>query len=216
MNKILYCILHTQNQNDRVDNILDTWGKSRDVMFYSDEENLEKNIRKVSDRSDYDSAKEKQINVFKILSPLNYEWYFFCDNDTFVNVKLLESKLDTFDKNLVHCQVLDCFPQDPTLRFPSGGAGFLIHRDVVAKLVDSMRDITDFSQNFSDVTIGLNLRDIGVGVSDPKLFFSQRPEFYNDNGYWNLIIGDEDMHKYITFHYISEKPLMERYHSLCQ
>ena len=64
---ILYSILHTQKQNDRIPNITKTWGNAKNILFYSDHEDIECNVYKVSDNTEYSSGQEKQIKVFELL-----------------------------------------------------------------------------------------------------------------------------------------------------
>ena len=61
---VLYCIIHTQKQDNRIDNIINTWGKNQNLIFYSDHTIIKNNIYQVSTRNDYASGQEKQINVF--------------------------------------------------------------------------------------------------------------------------------------------------------
>ena len=98
MKKILYVILHGEVYKERYHNIKDTWGKDKDLLFYGDYEDIDKGIIKVSENKSYRSNEEKHINVLKYFnenSNYNYEWFFFCDDDTFVNVNKLEELLPT-------------------------------------------------------------------------------------------------------------------------
>ena len=63
MMKILYVIMHTQNQNERYDNVMNTWGGDVDCIFYSDHEDFDKNIIKSSNDSSYKSNEEKFCNI---------------------------------------------------------------------------------------------------------------------------------------------------------
>jgi hypothetical protein len=96
MKKILYVILHTCTRPDRHDGIVNSWGKDVDYIFYADCDNEEKKIVKVSDDSTYSSNEPKHINVIKYLieNDYQYDWFFFCDDDTFVNTKRLENNLE--------------------------------------------------------------------------------------------------------------------------
>ena len=55
-----------------------------------------KKIIKVSDDFTYSSNEPKHVNVIKYLieNDYQYEWFFFCDDDTFVNTKNLESNFE--------------------------------------------------------------------------------------------------------------------------
>ena len=122
MKKILYVILHTCTRPDRYDGVVNSWGKDVDFLFYSDCDNEDKKIVKVSDNSSYSSNEPKHINVIKYLVENNYqyEWFFFCDDDTFVNTKNLENNLDLFDKDKINELRNDIFIKlyDDKINFP--------------------------------------------------------------------------------------------------
>jgi hypothetical protein len=207
MKKILYVILHGSMNPERYFNVKETWGKDVDCLFYSDHEDAEKNIIKVSDRKDYWSNEPKHINsiIYVGNNINNYEWFFFCDDDTFVNTEKLNSLLDTFDKNKVHGEILRTnnyrgvpIPP-PILEYCSGGAGYLIHSNNL-KLIS--KEIKILNTGYSDVTLGLFLRELKIPVSNLELFRSQPPNFYN--------YTTEEIKNYITFHYIKSKEEMNK------
>jgi len=205
MKKILYLILHTEKQSERYHNIISTWGKNCDYLFYSDHEDLKNNIIKVSDNNSYNSAEEKFCNVMKLIPEdyKNYEWYFFCDNDTFVNTQLMLSNLENFSTDLVHGEVINSFHPDKSLFYLSGGAGYLVHKNIV-KLM--MSGVKNYNTGYSDVSFGYFLRDNNIKINDCKLFNSQPPPFFK--------IKYENSHNYITFHYIKKLDEMERLYKL--
>jgi hypothetical protein len=195
MKKILYVILHGSIYHDRYFNVKETWGKEVDCLFYSDYEDLEKNIIKVSDRTDYSSNEEKHVNVIHYISNhiKDYEWFFFCDDDTFVNTKKLEGSLSMFNSDSVHGAVLNQghWVKDTTLNYCSGGAGYLIHHSLL-KLINE--NISFLNTGYSDVTLGLCIRKLGVKLNNHDFFSTQPPEIAK--------IPIEETKNYITFHYI--------------
>jgi hypothetical protein len=194
MKKILYVLLHGSMNPDRYFNVKKTWGKDVNCLFYSDHEDTEKNIIKVSDRKDYHSNEDKHINVLHYVSNnvKDYEWFFFCDDDTFVNTKKLENFVDLLDKDSVHGSVLNgTWSVDKSLNYCSGGAGYLIHTELLHKIT---RHLKILNTGYSDVTLGLLLRELGIKSIDYNFFNSQPPSFYN--------IPVDDTSNYITFHYI--------------
>ncbi len=199
MKKILYVILHGSINKERYDNVKETWGNNVDTLFYSDYEELNKNIIKVSDRNDYHSNEEKHINVLKYVNDniKDYEWFFFCDDDTFVNTKKLESNLETFNKISVNGSVINCWPSDYNLNYCSGGAGYLIHHELLNIIT---KNIKILNTGYSDVTLGLHLKDLNIEVIDSDLFKSQPPESFN--------YSDCDIKNRISFHYIKTKEEM--------
>jgi len=203
---ILYCILHTKHQESRAKNILTTWGKDQNLLFYSDHEDPEIRCHKVTDQSDYASGQIKQINVFHLLVKQysNYDWYFFCDNDTFVNTSKLKHFAETSDIDVVHGNIINCWPQDSSLYYPSGGAGYLVSN----RILHQMTDVHYNNTEFSDVSIGLNFREKNIILKNNDLFKGQPPAYYN--------IKDEDVKNYITFHYISDALIMKHILSLTE
>jgi len=202
MKKILYVLLHGSMNPDRYDNVKETWGKNVDCLFYSDHEDLEKNIIKVSNRNDYHSNEEKHVNAIHYVSEniKNYEWFFFCDDDTFVNTKKLENLLDTFEIDSIHGSLLNegHWPGDRTLDFCSGGAGYLIHHKLLETIHSNLRIL---NTGCSDVTLGICLRNLGIKSMDHLYFRSQPPSFFN--------VPINETKNYITFHYIKTKHEME-------
>lgn len=194
MKKILYVLLHGSMNPDRYFNVKESWGKNVDCLFYSDHEDNEKNIVKVSNRTDYHSNEDKHINALHYVSKniKDYEWFFFCDDDTFVNTKKLEEFVDTLDKEFVHGSVISgTWPGDTSLSYCSGGAGYLIHSELLSKITQHVRIL---NTGYSDVTLGLFLRELGIKSIDYNFFKSQSPSFYG--------ISVDDVSNYITFHYI--------------
>jgi hypothetical protein len=199
MKKILYVILHGSVNKNRYFNVMDTWGKYVDCLFYSDHEDKEKNIIKVSDRKDYWGLEEKHINMFKILSAeyLNYDWYFFCDDDTFVNTKKMTEFLDECDTNCVYGCLINCYPNMKDLFYHSGGAGVLIHRkilDIVSKNINTK------NTNFADVTLGIFLKENKITMKHDDRFHSEMPFSYG--------LKFNDAANNITFHHIKTKEEM--------
>lgn len=205
MKKILYVVLHGSVNSHRYHHVMNTWGKNVDVLFYSDNEDLDKRIIKVSDRTDYGSNEEKHINVFKFLSNKNkeYEWFFFCDDDTFVNISKMNQFLVNLNQNEIYGSVLsETWPEDRSLKYCSGGAGYLIHNNLIGSISDRIKNM---NTGFADVTLGLCLREMGITITNSDYFKSQSPEFYN--------VHIDDVKNYITFHYIKNMDYMLKLHN---
>jgi len=199
MKKILYVILHGIVNKNRYNNVMNTWGRDKDVLFYADYNDDDKNVIKVSENTSYFSNEEKHINVIKFLNQnnkYNYEWFFFCDDDTFVNTNKLEDSLNTFDLNVVNGSVLNTWKNDPSLYYCSGGAGYLINHNILGKI-----NLKNHKTGWSDVSLGLSLRETKIECINSKLFNSQPPEFYN--------IEINDIKNYISFHYIKTEDKMK-------
>lgn len=160
MKKILYVILHGESNKQRYFNVKDTWGANSDLLFYGDYNDKLEDVIKVSDDKSYNSNEEKHVNVFKYLSQnpeYNYEWFFFCDDDTFVNVNKLENLLYSFNINSVHGQLIMTNIVDgyDNLEYLSGGAGYLIHHNLLNKISNKIKII---NTGYADVTLGVCLK----------------------------------------------------------
>jgi hypothetical protein len=202
MKKILYTILHTCTRPERYDGIVNSWGKDVDFLFYSDCDNEDKKIVKVSDNSSYSSNEPKHINVIKYLVENNYqyEWFFFCDDDTFVNTKNLENNLDLFDKDKINGSVLkDTWLQDRSLVYCSGGAGYLIHKTLLPIISKTIK----LGSGYSDVSLGICAKELNIGLISHDGFKSQTPDFYKVE---KTLIKD-----IYTFHYIKPDLMNEMY-----
>lgn len=203
--KILALILHGQKSSQRFENISKTWGQEIDFLFYSDHNSF-KTI-KVTDRNDYASAELKQINIINDLPKeyLDYDWYLFCDDDTFINTKLLLFTIDSFNPEEVTGQLIQCWQPDQTLCYLSGGAGFLMSNKILKSIKGR---IPNYNSGYSDVTMGLFYRENNIKIKHSELFMSQNPEFYN--------VSDNNISKFISFHYIKDYETMRKMHEICK
>jgi hypothetical protein len=206
--KILVSILHGSMFPSRYDNVIKTWGKDIDHIFYSDHEDLEKNIIRVSEKTHYHSNEEKHINALKYVNDNkpDYDWFFFCDDDTFVNVNNLIEYTKTANDAMVHGSVLKkTWPSDLNLVYCSGGAGYLISKKILSEVCKKI-DVTNIG--YSDVTLGYKLRDLGILSVDDFRFKSQNPSFYN--------LKINECCDYITFHYIKHFDEMDKLYNSCK
>ncbi len=203
--KILYLILHTKKYENNYKNVISTWGRDVDFLFYSDHEDKGKNIIKVSNRDDYHSNEEKFVNVVKQLPKeyLNYDWFFFCDNDTYVNTKLLNDSITKFNIDFIYGQEIHTWTPDLSLGYFSGGAGYLVSNKILRHMIDNLKN---YNTGFSDVTFGLYIREHNIQKLPSDLFKSQPPEYY----YINL----EDTKNYISFHYIKTFEMMNKLYQI--
>jgi len=219
MKKVICFVNTTKKHTDRIKIIWQTWADDVDTVFYSDHDDPEMNVIKVSNRDDYASGEEKQINVLNHLKNLTdgedknlldvYDWVFFVDDDTFVNVENLDIFIQNIDKTKVYGSIFNSqkdsenpmyvnniIPLDS--KFPSGGAGFLVSTDTI-------KDIEEF-KNYQtvcgDVSAGLNFHFNRVEQVDSPLFNSQNPEFYSHT--------KTQIDKMISYHYIKTSDEMKK------
>jgi hypothetical protein len=206
MKKILYVILHTCTRPERYDGVVNSWGQNVDFLFYSDCDDEEKKIVKQSNDSSYSSNELKHVNIIKYLIKNNYqyEWFFFCDDDTFVNTKNLEKNLDLFDKNKIHGYILKgTWPSDKSLIYCSGGGGYLIHKTLLSTISKTIKT-TD--SGYSDVSLGICAKSLGIEFNHNENFKPCNHEYFKVE---KTLIKD-----IFTFHYVDPELMGELYEIL--
>jgi hypothetical protein len=184
-----------------------TWGQDVDYVFISDHEDPSKKIMKFSNNPNYDSGQEKQIksaNYFSTID-LDYDFVFFCDNDCFVNTRKLSEFVQTCDTNCVWGELCKCWKPEPTLNYTLGGSGILLSKSIMKQINGKLKE---HHIQYGDVSLGLNLRDMGIEMRHYDFFKSQPHTFYN--------LSLDDVKNYITFHYIKDFQTMNQYYELCR
>lgn len=192
---------------DRIDGILNSYHKildkyGVDLIFYSDHEDVANNIIKL----DCEFVYSKRDNEIKTLTAFNlikdrfhhkYDWYFFVDDDTFINIPLLMEKVEEFDEDYPYGKdIRGCWGGLP---YASGGAGFL----VPDKMVHKMFDLKNFNSAFNDVSIGYNMQERGIVFKDSDYFDTDNPHKRGNHGNTK-----NELMTHITFHY-SHPDMME-------
>jgi hypothetical protein len=204
--KILFLVIHTKKQEDRYETILNTWGRDVDFLFYSDHEDLKKNIIKVSDNNTYSSGQEKQINIINNLpeDKLNYDWYVFVDNDSFINTFKIKDFIKTLNTNNVYGELCNCWPVNKNLYYALGGAGIFISNENLKKIKGHL---THNPVIWGDVSLGINLDRLGIKMVNSELLHSQLPKHYE--------IKDNEVKNHISFHYVLDYESMNNLYNLC-
>lgn len=212
--KIL-CVIKTgiNHKETRIPVLEKTWTKHIDYLYFSDYEDSEYDMIKTTNNSTYVGAGEKGINFLNMIKDIEcndgkildiYDWIFYVDDDTFVNVNNLKEFIKTADKNKIYGYIFDSEknPDNPmyqrnviskTAKFPSGGAGVLIGSEVLNKIPKFELFVVP-SFGHDDVDMGLNFQMFDVEQIDPDLFNSQNPEFHSH--------GEDEIKKSITYHHI--------------
>lgn len=192
---VLFVILHSQIYSDRKKALLDTWLKGQHYIFYGDYQSDTPKVIKVSDDKTYHSNEEKFINIFNRLPESDHDWIMFIDDDTFVNVKKLRKELSSIDRGVIHGQRINTWQIDKSLYYLSGGAGILIHRDLYKKYKGKLNN---YRTGYSDVSLGLFMRELRIPFVGSDLFYSQPPSFYaQDEQCIKHLVNNS-----ISFHYI--------------
>lgn len=195
--KTLFCVLSTAAyKNTRQKTLRETWLDGQEFFFASDED-CDSSVR-LSFRSDYRSAEDKQVNALKYISEnrRGYDRVFFCDDDTFVNVRNIGDRVNC---GLVLSKESDplnpLFRKMPDFSYYSGGAGFILDMGTVVSL---SRLVPNFKSGFGDVTLGVLMKHLGAEVNNDPLFFKDSPEKFGHD--------DDTIRRAVSYHYV--KPEM--------
>jgi hypothetical protein len=210
--EIFYCVITTEKHVGRREAIAKTWGaKISRLIFFGDHNRAKDACISVSNNNTYMSGMEKTINFLNLVYLLKPTdgWLFFCDDDTFVATGNLSKYAEAADENIIHGQILTLAESFQSLesrvgllKYPSGGAGFLVHSNSVYK-----HGPFDFHPiHYGDVAIGLCFEN-KVDFQDPGLFYGQSPTFYGK---------DHPRSTSCTYHYVkteSEQTLLNDFYA---
>lgn len=194
--KPLFVILTASKFRDtRQKALRETWLKGQNHLFASDE--LGYNTLSLSSKKGHASAEEKQINAIRYVANHSIQGgvdrVFFCDDDTFVNVRNL-------NESVVNCghvlsEVTD--PENPLwkvrpgFRYYSGGAGFVLDIESVKKI--AALEIGSWT-GFGDIKVGEMMARAGLEPNNHHSFFKDSPEHF---GHSAQVIKSA-----LTYHYI--------------
>ena len=213
MKKIGYFLLSASQMSNRQDNILNTWGKEKDVFFMSEHEDPERKVIKVCEKhhGGYWGLPTKLMFVFRKIQESffnDYEWFFIGDDDTFVNTILLELEIDCFDKNFVHG--VNYGPMGGwSISYPSGGAGCVISREIIQNFFYdySLSHFYGDGHRYADVNLGYNMNQKNILLISNSKFNGENPNFYK--------IEIDDCYQYYTFHRITTFDEMNHMNNIC-
>lgn len=210
--KIHYLLLTTHKYANRHEYLKKTWLKDVSYQFYSDRSG--ENTVEVTSNDTYNSNEEKQINILNyVISNIaqyeEYDWFCFCDDDTFVNTKKLQSIVETFDPNIVYGEMLNeqvnsdnhMFQRFPGLQYPSGGAGWMISK----QQLKTIPVFDNFKTGYSDVSVGLNLKHL-------KIESKTHPAFHGQHFDKHPAINIKDQ---VSFHYVTKESEMRYLYNEC-
>ena len=155
----------------------------------------------------YESCPNKYIAFFKNMT-INYDFFCFIDDDTFINTNNLNEYLKIFDCNRSLYIGKLCKNYSPPF-YMSGGAGFILSKKIYVDLLHYVRNTNDnelFKSIYGDLSIGLwlkNIKDIEYIDND------------NDNRFNSTTHNESsDLNKFISFHYLKTFEEFEFYYNL--
>lgn len=149
-----------------------------------------------------------------------FDFYFFQDDDTYVNIDLLKKEINDIDmcddkpqclgrifRNYSEREALEQGMPLSSLRgkdcnlpvdYPSGGAGFVLNNCAFKKLREYLRNNPDFATAYnSDISIGFWMRNAG----DFELIHSEK--FRPDSEGYKIDTSS------VTFHHMNSQKLKE-------
>lgn len=177
-----------------------------DIYYLSCKMDLDKRLYGWNTLDDPYNITYKYISFFQNIT-LDYDWYFFGDDDTYVFHKRLVSLLETYDssKHYYIGKILDHIQHDWCL-YMSGGAGYVISRPLYQLILNYVRnnpiEVT-FKHWCDDLCIGLWIIDINK--TTPVITVD------DDRFHTQLIYSIHKMSRAITFHSLYKKEDYEPY-----
>lgn len=173
----------------------------KDVYFISCKKSGE-NVYGWDTSDDYHSCPTKYIKFFKHME-IDYDWYVFIDDDTYMYTKRLHEFLQSFDsKQLLYIgsKRLDNWQ----IPFMSGGAGFCLSKELYKRVTQYVVTKSDRELYFcynGDVTIGSWISNISNVIHiDEARFFANKHN------------SEDQLTTFISFHYLKSKEEFDFYH----
>lgn len=220
---VLTCDLYLDT---RVKSIQNTWGKLIDTIFLTDSENSQKDIIGYNTPKNYDGIQDKYLNFFKKFNFKKYDYYFFVDDDTFINIENLKSlKIPSSEDNFAYIRRLVLNPDGTDkdgnytgypmnklrgyniqlpLTHPSGGAGYILSKKTtleIKKYLEFAGNTVSLSGH-GDVTLGFWLRNVGSNLIFSEDLWWEKPKECEPFGF--------NEKTFLTLHYVNEE-LMYKY-----
>lgn len=164
---------------------------------------------------DYASCIDKYIKFFQNLD-LDYDWYMFVDDDTFVYTNRVEQYLATFDpKQTVYHGFMWSHIDD--LRYMSGGAGFFLTKSTyqeVRKFLlepENAKIRSKDKPDNGDVLMGIWIREINR-KNNYKIKLITDPHNLRIAG----VTVNKDLLRCLTFHYVNSEALFLKYYNFLE
>lgn len=219
MSKICYIILTCEKYiNTRVNWQSDTCFKfinNKDCYYLSCRPvNSKKNIYGWYTKDDYTSCPDKYIAFLKNLD-LDYDWYVFIDDDTFIFPDRIQKIVSQFNKN-DYLYIGHLLTHLRDLQYMSGGAGFIISKPtylLLKKFISNsnMNSIQKkfYEQLYGDVSFGIWIKLINEKQHNNKIKLFNNPNFKPNKHNDECELGN-----CVTFHYVTTREHFENYYKL--
>tara|TARA_Y100001963_G_scaffold153822_1_gene241364 strand:- start:1388 stop:3850 length:2463 start_codon:yes stop_codon:yes gene_type:complete len=173
--------------SDSSRSLLKTWGENvPNIYFATDVHSTDLRFIKCSDRNDYKSTGEKQINLCLNLlrDKPNTEWYVLADDDTYIYKDHLIEILNNFKDHkepIIIGKAINYCPWNRDLLFVSGGAGIVMNRSALEKVCEFFSIKENYNhhtkvQYYGDVAIGYACKHFNINIVNCDGFISRNPE----------------------------------------
>jgi hypothetical protein len=214
--------------NSRIRTIESTWAKDTNHIFLVDTNVNEKNIIGYNTPKNYEGIQDKYREFFKCYDFSKYDYYFFTDDDTFVNIENFNKiNIDNPDKafgigsviHLLKKSIENNQEVDPwyisrisgintglPLSYFSGGSGFILSKESCNRIKKYLLPLGDTDIPISpwgDVSIGFWARSCGIELKNSGQFFWNTHEYLLEN--FEDYPGDKNA---VTFHYVDMDTLV--------
>ena len=163
----------------------------------------------------YEDAPHKLFNALRrIAYDSTYQWCFFCDDDTYIKVERLMqyvSSKSTDNVCIYAKNQVGNYPQDESLQYPSGGAGWLVSMETLQKIIPHLDNVPmSIPDRWCDVMLGFALQTAGIPIIDDGVFYDRTPE--DEWSEWQWSHGQVNKQPGITYHNL-EAPKMRKFHN---
>jgi|KBSSwiStaDraftv2_1062776.scaffolds.fasta_scaffold00034_22 hypothetical protein len=139
--KVAAFALTSHKNQSRWQYVRELWGRHFDAFYFASDyapEGCDASVLALTRDDSYGSNEIKEIRRIQFAARLaaDFDWFFFGDDDTFVNVDRLYAYLSQLEATgAVVGHVLDgYYTRDPALRFCSGGAGFCMSTSTLTRI----------------------------------------------------------------------------------
>lgn len=175
---------------DRIKNIKNSWGRHfSDIIYYADFELLPDVIKCTNIATTFGNEQKLLNRLIQVKQNNDWDWYFFVDDDTFVNSINLFSLLNNIDKNKAYGRIVGGWGID----YFQGGGGTLISNKLISAIPNSNLYLR--GSTYSDVLFGQIMKDSNIELVHIEEFYDRSPLSYN--------LNTEQIKKAITFHQVA-------------
>jgi hypothetical protein len=178
---------------------------AKDVYFISSKMG-EPNIYGWNTEDNYEGCPKKYVRFLQNMN-IDYDWYVFIDDDTYVNTYRLVELLQTYNSDEILYIGSKRFDQW-NVNYMSGGAGFCLSSSLYKLVTEYVRERTDRQLYFNyngDVTMGSWINKIPNVLHIDNVRFSA--EHHKT---------DEQLTDFISFHYLKNSEQFEYYHKMAK